>query len=35
MLHQEPPLIIYEQDGSMTAELKRIYRMPEENGGNE
>lgn len=27
MLHTEPPLIVYEQDGSMTAELKRIYHM--------
>ena len=27
MLHPEPPLIVYEADGSMTAELKRIYHM--------
>lgn len=27
MLHPEPPLIVYEQDGSMTAELKRIYHI--------
>lgn len=27
MLHPEPPLIVYEQDGSMTAELKRIYHQ--------
>lgn len=27
MLHPEPPLIVYEQDGGMTAELKRIYHM--------
>ena len=27
MLHTEPPLIVYEADGSMTAELKRIYHM--------
>ena len=27
MLHPEPPLIIYQPDGSMTAELKRIYHL--------
>ena len=27
MLHPEPPLIVYEADGSMTAELKRISHM--------
>ena len=27
MLHPEPPLIVYEADGSMTPELKRIYHM--------
>lgn len=27
MLHPEPPLIIYEKDGGMTAELKRIYHI--------
>lgn len=27
MLHPEPPLIVYEKDGSMTAELKRIYHL--------
>ncbi|MGN1368407.1 MAG: tRNA1(Val) (adenine(37)-N6)-methyltransferase, partial [Aristaeellaceae bacterium] len=27
MLHPEPPLIVYEQDGGMTAELKRIYHL--------
>lgn len=27
MLHTEPPLIVYEPDGSMTPELKRIYHM--------
>lgn len=27
MLHPEPPLIVYEQDGSMTSELKRIYHI--------
>lgn len=27
MLHPEPPLIVYEADGSMTAELKRIYHL--------
>lgn len=27
MLHPEPPLIVYEKDGSMTAELKRIYHI--------
>lgn len=27
MLHPEPPLIVYEPDGSMTPELKRIYHM--------
>lgn len=27
MLHPEPPLIVYERDGSMTAELKRIYHI--------
>lgn len=27
MLHPEPPLIVYEGDGSMTAELKRIYHI--------
>ena len=27
MLHPEPPLIVYEQDGSMTPELKRIYHI--------
>ena len=27
MLHPEPPLIVYEADGSMTGELKRIYHM--------
>ena len=27
MLHPEPPLIVYESDGSMTAELKRIYHI--------
>ena len=27
MLHPEPPLIVYEPDGSMTPELKRIYHI--------
>ena len=27
MLHPEPPLIVYERDGAMTAELKRIYHI--------
>ncbi len=27
MLHPEPPLIVYEADGSMTEELKRIYHQ--------
>ena len=27
MLHPEPPLIVYEKDGSMTPELKRIYHI--------
>lgn len=27
MLHPEPPLIVYEADGSMTAELRRIYHI--------
>ena len=27
MLHPEPPLIVYEPDGSMTAELKTIYHI--------
>lgn len=27
MLHPEPPLIIYEADGSMTPELRRIYHL--------
>ena len=27
MLHPAPPLIIYERDGSMTQELKRIYHI--------
>ncbi len=27
MLHPEPPLIVYEKDGSMTHELKRIYHL--------
>ena len=27
MLHPEPPLIVYEADGSMTPELKRIYHI--------
>ena len=27
MLHPEPPLIVYEKDGSMTAELKWIYHI--------
>lgn len=27
MLHPEPPLIIYEADGTMTTELKRIYHI--------
>lgn len=27
MLHPEPPLIVYKKDGSMTAELKRIYNI--------
>lgn len=27
MLHPEPPLIVYHQDGSMTDELKRIYHI--------
>lgn len=27
MLHPEPPLIVYEADGSMTPELKRIYHQ--------
>ena len=27
MLHPEPPLIVYEQDGSMTADLRQIYHM--------
>lgn len=27
MLHPEPPLIVYESDGSMTAELRRIYHI--------
>lgn len=29
MLHPEPPLIVYEADGSMTQELKRIYHIKE------
>lgn len=27
MLHPEPPLIVYEKDGSMTSELRRIYHI--------
>ena len=27
MLHPEPPLIVYEKDGSMTPELRRIYHI--------
>lgn len=27
MLHTEPPLIVYNKDGSMTEELRRIYHM--------
>ncbi len=27
MLHPEPPLIVYQQDGSMTPELRRIYHI--------
>ena len=27
MLHPEPPLIVYQADGSMTGELKRIYHL--------
>lgn len=27
MLHPEPPLIVYDKDGSMTTELKRIYHL--------
>ena len=27
MLHPEPPLVVYEKDGSMTPELKRIYHI--------
>ena len=27
MLHPEPPLIVYEKEGCMTAELKRIYHI--------
>ncbi len=27
MLHPEPPLIVYEKDGTMTAELRRIYHI--------
>jgi len=27
MLHPEPPLIVYEPDGSMTPELRRIYHL--------
>lgn len=27
MLHPEPPLIVYEKDGGMTAELMRIYHL--------
>lgn len=27
MLHPEPPLIVYEDDGSMTTELRRIYHI--------
>lgn len=27
MLHPEPPLIVYEPDGSMTMELRRIYHL--------
>lgn len=27
MLHPEPPLIVYEADGSMTPELKKIYHL--------
>lgn len=27
MLHPEPPLIVYEKDGSMTDELRRIYHI--------
>lgn len=27
MLHPEPPLIVYEADGSMTQELKKIYHL--------
>lgn len=29
MLHPEPPLIVYEADGSMTPELRRIYHLEE------
>ncbi len=29
MLHTEPPLIVYTDDGSMTDELKKIYHMTE------
>ena len=32
MLHPMPPLIVYEQDGSMTAELKRIYHITDSSG---
>ena len=31
MLRPEPPLVIYESDGSMTPELRRIYHMDGEN----
>ncbi len=30
MLHPEPPLIVYEADGSMTPELRRIYHMEDD-----
>lgn len=31
MLHPEPPLIVYEADGRMTPELRRIYHTEDEN----
>lgn len=27
MLHPEPPLIVYEENGTMTAQLQKIYAM--------
>ena len=28
-LHPMPPLIVYDQDGNLTKELKSIYHMPD------